>query len=125
MRPETERRPLHRTGVPHATNSQVNTIPDQARIAELLGRSDERDQFLQRIRQAWSEGWLAGHQTGYDAGRRDALAEEAAQRREAAGLVSGAHPGSTHVPFDELDRRRYPPGGRKSWIRPRPDGDAA
>ncbi len=104
-------------------DSEPVTLAEAA--AGLLALSDERDQYMTRIRQAWSEGWLAGHEIGYDAGRRDALAEEAAQRREAAGLVHGARPGSRYEPYSELDRKRYPPGGRKSWIQPRPEDGGA
>ncbi len=79
-------------------------IPAGAAIAEFLSESDRRDHELEWRKQAWSEGWAAGHEVGYEAGCRDALAQEAAQRREAAGLIALATAGPSH---DELERKRW------------------
>jgi hypothetical protein len=79
-------------------------VPLREAVNRLVSESDRRDLELQLRRQAWSEGWLAGHEIGYDAGRRDAAAEESAQRREAAGMVADATRGPDHA---ELERRRW------------------
>ena len=63
----------------------------------------------------------AEYERGYEAGRRDALAEEAASRREAAGLVARATAGPSHA---ELERRRWTLRGehraRETFGRPHP-----
>jgi hypothetical protein len=86
-------------------------------LAALLGLSDERDQWqrvgLARERAAWRRGWRDGYGAGYRAGYELAVRAW----KVTAGVVSG---GPSHA---ELDRRRYPPGGRESWIVPRPGED--
>lgn len=68
--------------------------------AALLALSDERDLQLRLRLAAWREG--------YQAALGDAVV--------ASLLRIWPEPG--HVP--EIEKRRYPPGGRLSWIIPRP-----
>jgi hypothetical protein len=95
-----------------ASITRADPVPLRQAVAELLDRSDERDRFLDRILQAWREGYLRGHQAGYEAGYAQAVTDW----KVTAGLLSGG------PSFAELDRRRYPPGGRLSWIQPRDGG---
>jgi hypothetical protein len=83
--------------------------PNQAAWLRL---SDERDTWLRRLDRAWRDGRAAGLEAGYRAGYARAVAE---WKVTAGGLELG---GPT---FAQLDRRRYPPGGRASWILPRPE----
>jgi hypothetical protein len=104
------------------TGSGVSPQPrepvDQAElvqaVADLVALSDDRDRQQRRVLESYGAGYRAGYAAGHDDGMREALEAEAHQRRVAAGLVVGARPGTRHVDFAELDRRRYPPGGRKS-----------
>ena len=66
----------------------------------LLALSDERDAWLRRVLAAWREG--------YQAALGDAVV--------ASLLRIWPEPG--HVP--EIEKRRYPPDGRESWIIPGP-----
>jgi hypothetical protein len=83
---------------------------------ELLGLSGERDQWvrlaLSWARSAYRSGYHDGHDTGYRTGYKRAVRE---WKITAAGMT---HLGGRS--FAEQDRRRYPPGGRLSWIIPRP-----
>lgn len=87
--------------------------------AAFLPRSDERDRWsalaLARFGEGYRAGFDAGLEVGYGQARTDSAdtdhncspwptAEWSAQRSEAAR---------------QLDRRRYPPDGRLSWLRPR------
>lgn len=87
--------------------------------AELLARSAERDIYEDRIAAAWRDGYDLGFSAGVEAGRRQAAAEEAAQRAEAAGFVH-AGPAS-----DELQRRRWSvrseARSRETFAQPHPD----
>ena len=69
-------------------------------VARVIALSDERDLWLRRVLDAWREG--------YQAALDDAVV---------ASLLR-IWPAPGHVP--EIDKRRYPPGGRQSWIIPRP-----
>jgi hypothetical protein len=89
-------------------------------VAEFVALSAEREKWLLRV--AESE-WRAGYELGVEVGRRQVLAEEAAARRGMAARVAGARPGSRYMSAAELDRRRYPPDGRASWLLPA-GGDA-
>ena len=87
-------------------------------MVDVLDLSDERDRWerlaLDWARSAYRNGYRAGHHAGYRTGF------------EAAVLQWKVTAGMTHLggrPFAELDRLRYPPHGRRSWIIPRP-GDA-
>ncbi len=97
-------------------------VPLADAVADLFGRIDERQRHLELRDSAWKEGWLAGHAIGYEAGRRDALAEESAQRREAAGLVREATAGPSHA---VILRRRWALRGqartRETFARPHKD----
>jgi len=79
--------------------------------AEILEQSDERDRWLARVLAAERAGFDRGRAIGYSEGRRDVLEEEAAAQRAAARLVHPDNP-----TYAELDRLRYPPLGRKSWL---------
>ena len=88
-------------------------------LAGLLDLSGERDQ-RQRLALAWARseyrrGYHDGHDAGYRAGYELAVAE---WKITAAGMTHLGGPS-----FAELDRRRYPPDGRLSWIIPRPGDD--
>jgi hypothetical protein len=87
--------------------------------AELLDLSDERDQWV-RLALDWA-GWAyrSGYQAGHGAGYRRGYSMAVDDWKVCVGLVSGGRP------FAELDRLRYPPGGRQSWIIPRSDGGEA
>ena len=83
---------------------------------DLLDLSDERDEWLRLAldwaRSAYRNGYQVGHDTGYRIGYALAVREWK--------ITAG---GMTHLggrTYAELDRRRYPPGGRLSWIIPRP-----
>ncbi len=89
-------------------------------VARVIALSDERDTWL-RLALAWARsayrsGYQHGHDTGYRTGYELAVLQ---WKITAAGMT---HLGGR--PFAELDRLRYPPGGRRSWIIPRP-GEAA
>ena len=87
--------------------------PDPSRLLEL---SAERDQW-QRLAQAmWRDGYTAGRADAYRQGYEQAVRE---WKITAAGLTHLGGP-----PWEELDKRRYPPGGRQSWITSSP-GEAA
>ncbi len=88
-------------------------------VARVVALSDERDTWL-RLALAWARsayrsGYQDGHDTGYRIGYELAVRE---WKITAAGMTDLGGP-----TFAELDRRRYPPGGRLTWIIPR-DGAA-
>lgn len=87
-----------------------------ANAAELIGTQHERDHAAER----------RGFNRGYDLGRRDGWrAGYAKARQEEDDAWAAAARRVTHGPsYDEMDRRRYPPGGRLSWIQGE-GGDAA
>jgi len=87
--------------------------------AELLDLSGERDQWM-RLALAWARsayrsGYQDGHARGYRAGYELAVRE---WKITAAGMTQLGGPS-----FAELDKRRYPPHGRKSWIRSGENGE--
>lgn len=86
---------------------------------ELRDLSDERDLWerlaLDWARSAYRRGYQAGHDRGYRTGYELAVRE---WKITAAGMTHLGGP-----TFAELDRRRYPPNGRKSWIIARPGED--
>ncbi len=79
----------------------------------LLALSGERDQWERWVRATWHDGHRAGYAAGYDHG----YAQAVTAWKVTAGTISGG------PSFAEMDRRRYPPGGRQSWIIPRPGED--
>lgn len=89
----------------------MTSVIDQA-LAELLDRSDERDRCEIRIGQAFREGYHVGREGGYQDGYGQAVTDWLVT---AGGMTNLAGP-----TFAEMDRRRYPPDGRLSWIRLRP-----
>jgi hypothetical protein len=83
-------------------------------VAGLLELSDERDAWLRRVYAAWRDGYQTGHAAGYDRGfERGARLLEAEWPAVVAGLADG-------LPFAELERRRWGPGGREHFADPRP-----
>ena len=84
----------------------------------LLDLSDERDQW-ERLALDWARSaYRSGYQDGLRAGRVDGYrmgyAAASADWRLAAGPAPRA---GSHA---ELDRLRYPPGGREHFADPRP-----
>jgi hypothetical protein len=79
---------------------------------ELLALSGERDRWHDLALSHFADGYRAGFEAGHDTGYVQAVTE---WRITAAGMT---HLGGAS--YAELDRRRYPPGGRLSWIIPRP-----
>ena len=84
---------------------------DLAYAQAVLDLSDERDLWMRRIAQAWQEGFAAGRAAGYLAGYAQAVAD---WKVTAAGMTQLG--GES---FAETERRRYGPGGRKTFSRPR------
>lgn len=82
---------------------------DAVRLFEL---SDERDQWHCWALSMWGEGWQAGH----DAGWREGYRQAAADWKVTVSNTGWHGPSPAHA---ELDRRRYPPAGRLSWLQPR------
>lgn len=74
---------------------------------QLLALSDERDQWERHGAAMWHTGYQAGHADGHREGYEQAVRE---WKVTAAGL------GLKGTPFEEIDKLRYPPGGRLSWI---------
>jgi hypothetical protein len=90
-------------------------LPARVIRAGLLGLSDERDQW-ERLALAWvCSAYRSGYQDGHDAGYRTGY--ELAVREWKITAAGMTHLGGPT--YAELDRRRYPPGGRLSWIIPR------
>jgi hypothetical protein len=94
-------------------------VHGMTRAELLIALSDERDRWvrlaLDWARSAYRSGYADGHRSGYRTGYELAVREWKITAR-----------GMTHLggpTYAEQDRRRYPPGGRKSWIIPR-DGEA-
>ena len=82
----------------------------------LLDLSNERDQWV-RLALAWARsayrrGYQAGHGAGYRTGYELAVRE---WKITAAGMTHLGGPS-----YAELDQHGSPPGGRLSWIIPRP-----
>lgn len=84
-------------------------------IAGLLDLSDERDIWLDRTLASWRAGYLAG--------RADAASEAGAAAdarwRESWDPEAEEHwkRFASRPAHAELDKLRYPPAGRASWIR--------
>ncbi|MGO9298413.1 MAG: hypothetical protein ACLP52_31825 [Streptosporangiaceae bacterium] len=72
---------------------------------EVLARSAERDQFLERIQAAWSEGWLAGHEIGWRGGYGEAQKEM--ETRWSSFAAPMARQLARAPSFPELERRRW------------------
>ena len=81
-------------------------------MAAWVRLSDERDQWVRFAkswaRSAYRDGYQAGHDAGYRTGYELAVRE---WKITAAGMTHLGGPA-----YAEQDRRRYPPGGRLSWI---------
>ena len=87
-------------------------------LAELLERSDERDRYMERIDQAWRDGYRRGDEDGYARGRQD----EGTERDQAWDRI--ARPASRAAPFREFERRRWAvrgePRTRETFSQPHP-----
>jgi len=93
----------------------------RALVAALIGESDDRAAQLAAQARAWREGYEQGFLAGVEVGRGAALEEEAAQRREAAGLVREATTGPSRA---AILRQRWTLRGeqrtRETFGRPHP-----
>jgi hypothetical protein len=110
---------LHERGRPgqgalHDT-TLVARIPDPAEVTRLLALSDERDLHQRRRLAAWLDGYRLGRAHGRAEGRAEAEAEMTASWYEVAHPIARGGP-----PRDELERRRWGPGGRARFGEPRP-----
>ena len=98
------------TGRPATTTTGTRVhdpVPLARALAELLELSDERDQWAQRLGVEYRLGYAIGHALGIEEGRRlEAADRDAAWNRAARPVAVG---GVTH---DELELRRWGPGGR-------------
>lgn len=92
------------------TDNDASPLAEDA--ARLLELSDERDQWERLRDAAYRDGWQAGH----DAGQREGYRRAAADWKVTVTNTGWLGPAPSHA---ELDRRRYPPGGRLSWLQPR------
>lgn len=90
-----------------------NKTPRPIDIRQWLGVSAERDRWQQLILATGRMMYAAGYADGVLAAKRDD------DRRWAATPALHIRWGPSHT---ELERRRYGPGGRRSWIIPR-DGE--
>ena len=79
--------------------------------AAFLERSDERDQWLRRTLSGWADGYRAGFESGRTVGYGQAVTDW----KVTVGTLVLDGPA-----YAEMDRRRYPPDGRLSWIILRP-----
>ncbi len=103
---------------------QREPAPLAEAVAELVEQSDLLDQSLKLRLHDWREGYRLGYERGVDDGRRQSEAE--AER----AWYAATHPIAIGgIPHDELERRRWGPGGRSRAGDPRPGdflgGDAA
>lgn len=89
--------------------------PDPAQLLELSG---ERDQWERLASAMWREGYAAGCRGGFREGYEQAVREWKITAAGLGHLLGGRQ-------WEELDRRRYPPGGRRSWITPGSDREGA
>jgi hypothetical protein len=93
------------------THRQPVTYP-QSVVRRVLGRSDERDRYIARI--------LAAERAGYQRGLADGREQGARAALYGAPLdVDPPKPWPTAI-SPEVDRRRYPPHGRKRFGEARP-----
>jgi hypothetical protein len=89
-------------------------VPLRLVVDGLLEYSDLLDAELRLRLAAYREGCQRGHEDGYERGYAQAVAD---WKVTAAGMTWLGGPA-----YAELDRRRYPPDGRLSWIIPRQGG---
>jgi hypothetical protein len=93
-------------------------------VTSLLAHSDLMDATLRLRLAAYREGYAYGYARGVDDGRREADAE--LERSWYAATHPIARGG---LSYDELEQRRWGPGGRAQFGDPRPGdflgGDAA
>ena len=85
--------------------AKVQAERDELRAA-FHARSHERDRWHRAALDYWADGYRAGYEAGAEVG----YARAAEDWKVVHGMSVG---GPTHA---ELDRRRYPPNGRQSWI---------
>jgi hypothetical protein len=96
----------------------VSIITVAADIAAYLAESDTRDAMHRAALGREREAYLRGHEDGERAGYERGRSAEAAER-EAAWEAWVADTGITRggIPHEELERRRWSDGGRKSHLR--------
>jgi hypothetical protein len=120
-----ERRPgqdgvqeMHSTGDGGITQSVTDAaeppIALTRAVAELLELSGERDRWMDRLGVEYRLGWKLGYAAGVDEGRRLEAAERDRAWSRAAGVIIR---GET---YDELELRRWGPGGRAHFGDTRP-----
>lgn len=86
-------------------------------VAELVEQSNLLDLSLKLRLAAWREGYDLGYERGVDDGRRQAETEQG------RAWYAATHPIAIGgIPHDELERRRWGPGGRARAGDPR-EGD--
>jgi hypothetical protein len=79
----------------------------------LLALSDERDLHLKLRLEAWREGYAAGYRDAYARGYETAVIDW----KITAGLEPGGRIAAARLrTYAEMDRKRYPPDGRASWL---------
>jgi hypothetical protein len=82
-------------------------------VYDLISWSDTRDAEQRARFAAEAAAQHRGFAAGFEAGRRAALEAIAEQHRQIARDLAGL---LTSPTFAEMDRRRYPPYGRRSWL---------
>jgi flagellar biosynthesis/type III secretory pathway protein FliH len=114
--PDKRSGPATTPGRPNAEDSTTSTasvqrepVPFREAVAELLSWSDALDRSLRLRLAAYRQGHEDGRQLGYDEGYTAAVAES-----ERAWYAL-AHPVATGIGHDELERRRWGPGGRSRF----------
>jgi flagellar biosynthesis/type III secretory pathway protein FliH len=121
MPPRDRSGPATTPARPNAADSTTSTASVQREpaplaqaVAELLSWSDALDASLRLRLAAYRQGHEDGRQLGYDEGYTAAVAESE------AAWYAAAHPVAAGIPHDELEIRRWGPGGRARAGDPRP-----
>lgn len=92
--------------------TEAPTPADRRRaVAELLERSDERDQHERRLLDAERRAYLDGYRDGH---------QDAARELDAEWSATPPWRIPVSPAFAELERRRWGPGGRERFSDPRP-----
>ena len=90
-------------------------VPLSQAIAEFLELSNERDAWSARLGEEYKLGYAIGHAAGFAAGR-----EAEARERDRAWNAAARPIAAGGVTHDELEERRWGPGGREHFGDPRP-----
>ena len=115
-RPSATRTGSHKISSHHATKVRVQRepVPLAEAVADLIEWSDALDASLRLQLSTYRAGYTHGFEQGVAAGRREAEAEQA------RSWYAVAHPIAHGISYDELERRRWGPGGREHFCDPRP-----